>query len=1660
MQRGLKILKKATFWTLAIIIALILLINILIRIPAVQNFAKDKAVNYLNERLGTKVAVDNLSISFPKMILLEGVYFEDLNQDTLIAGDTMLVDISMLKLFKNTLEINRIDLRGITLNVSRNADSLFNFDYILDSLATQSPTQDSTGSDMTISLRKVSLSRVKSRYLDDIENIQASLNLGSLDVRVRNFDLEKQQYSVPSISLSNTQATFIKGRLSDNSVPDTSSRGSVQTTMPFEIELDKVDFNNVSFDYADSTTTTILESNFGELAIDFDTLNLKGESVSIKDLKMDKSAITFTTNAPPSNTDSGQINESAGVEVLSTTWDVRLGKINLNNSSVQYDNTAIAATNNGVDFNHLAISELNLKGNDIQYTHEQVGATLLEFSFSEKGGVKLRELTGDVQIQRGQASIKDLILDFNDTRLIATTELKYPELDNMLNDLKTLHQNTIIRESKISLKDILLITPGLADTEPFKSYGNEILTLEGSLEGYLNDLNIASFHLAGLDNTEITAKGNVKGLPDAARLSYNLDIRNLTTERKDILAFLPKGTVPENIQLPSSMNLSGTVEGNTGSLKSNLKLNTSDGDATINGFLAWSDTLRFEGQASLSELNLGKILMQDSTIGKFTFNLEGKIKGYEPETLTGNVKGTIERIDLMGYTYKDIRLSAIAEQGDILLAATLKDKNLEFDIDGNANLSGEAPRTTFHLDLIHADLLALGYAEKKLDIQTYVRGSFRSINPDSLIGTMAIGETQIQDSARTYSIDSIYIEANASPDSNTLQLTSGIIDARISGKYNLTTLAPAIAQSIDKYYDILPDTARTEYEPYNVNFNAEIKYNPLLTQLDTNIGQFSPIQLFGTIDGASESIQFTGLSEKILYSDAVIEQFNLQVESDGPGLDYAFVLQQADYGNIEIGQVEMYGSLEGDIISANLRIIDDENESRFNISSTLENVKDQMIFSLIPGNLILNYENWNISSDNSILIADQGMIISNFVLSQGDQRLDIRSEPNGFNNPIKVEFSDFQIQAISGIISRDSAFIGGTVNGNALVKNYMENPEFSADLDVQNFSFKTDTLGNISLNVRNESATSLFAEVEITNKGNQLNLEGRYYIENQGVDLNLDLKNLNLATVESFSLGAIEQARGSMKGELSVKGTIFEPMVKGSLSFEEAGMHINSVNAFYELESEGVSFDNSDLYFDDFTMTDSEGNAVNVNGVIYTTTFTDFSFDLNIRSNNFKVLDTDSGDNDLYYGALYLDSDIDISGALNSPEVNADINVRENTDMTIVLPQSSPGIVAREGVVQFVDLDNPKLDSILRQDLDTLNTFSIKGITAFASIKVTNESEYTLIIDQGNGDYLKVRGDAELSASIDQSGKISLTGNYVLAEGVYELSFNFIKRKFEIEKGSTITWNGEPTSGKIDITAVYVVEAAPIDLVERQLGSASQAELNLYKEKLPFRLILDLSGELMEPQVAFDIELPEGNYSVAPEVVSNVEAKLQQLERNESEMNKQAFALVLLNRFISDNPLKSSAGGTSAESYARQSVSKLLSQQLNNLAGNLIAGVDLNFDLEATEDYSTGQLQNRTDLNVSASKRLLNDRIEVTVGSNFELEGSSQAAEKASNIAGDISVEYQLSKDGRYLLKAYRKNEYQVAVEGHVIETGLSFVIQIDYDKFREIFSKRKKKEN
>jgi translocation and assembly module TamB len=389
------------------------------------------------------------------------------------------------------------------------------------------------------------------------------------------------------------------------------------------------------------------------------------------------------------------------------------------------------------------------------------------------------------------------------------------------------------------------------------------------------------------------------------------------------------------------------------------------------------------------------------------------------------------------------------------------------------------------------------------------------------------------------------------------------------------------------------------------------------------------------------------------------------------------------------------------------------------------------------------------------------------------------------------------------------------------------------------------------------------------------------------------------------------------------------------------------------------------------------------------------------------------------------------------------INLGDDSNFTYVVPQSEKGVLEQKGIVEWVDRDakkDPFLASINTKDT-IKSTFT--GIDLSANIELNDKEVFNIIIDPLTGDKLSVKGNSTLTLDIDPTGDMVLSGRYEITEGSYDLSFyRIVKRKFLIEKGSSIIWAGAPTDAMLNIRAIYEVETSPMELI----APANTEAPTEYKQRLPFQVYLQIKGEMLTPEISFQLDMPEEKRNVHGGAVY---AKLKDVNTRESELNKQVFALLVLKRFISENPLDNRAGSDVA-STARRSVSKLLSEQLNRLSEN-IKGVELTFDVKSSEDYSSGSAEGQTQVQLGLQKTLLDDRLVVKVSGNVEVEGETSNQSSASDYIGDLALEYKLTEDGRFRITGFRNSNYDM-VNGELIETGVGLIYIKDYNSLRELF--------
>ncbi|MEO6167716.1 MAG: translocation/assembly module TamB domain-containing protein, partial [Chitinophagales bacterium] len=780
------------------------------------------------------------------------------------------------------------------------------------------------------------------------------------------------------------------------------------------------------------------------------------------------------------------------------------------------------------------------------------------------------------------------------------------------------------------------------------------------------------------------------------------------------------------------------------------------------------------------------------------------------------------------------------------------------------------------------------------------------------------------------------------------------------------------------------------------------------------------------------------------------------IASDSQSLRYNLALDALDNGEYKILNPAIAGKVQNDSAGIHLTIQDEEKKLKYLLAGNLGMQDQNYRFHFIPDSVTLNYQPWSVTPDNFLLFGKDVIYANNVELSNGGQLIKLNSTGSETNDPpLEITFNDFNIEELTRMVQANEIVAGGLINGNVLVKNLQSTPVFNADLTIDNFSFKEDTLGTITAKANNETADTYTAIITIKGEGNDIAVDGFYSAAQKENALNFDvaLNNVNLATLEAYTFGQATRLKGSLKGNLKVQGSTASPDLNGKLTFQDAGFNVTYINSYYKLENEEIVFQNTRATFPNFRLTDTLGNAAVITGWVAPDPKETVAFDLTVESNDFMAINSSRNDTSQFKGRAILDSHIKITGTKDLPKINANIKLDDGSALSITRPKEKVTNQESRGVVIFVNRNDTLHPIMTRIKTDTAAgpSSSIQGLDISANIEVNKYSSLAIVIDPASGDSLQVFGDATLNFTMDPSGKTSLTGRYEISEGSYRLSFyDFVKKKFILKEGS-ITWNGDPMEADVDLTALYEVRTSPIDLVADQLTGLSDQDKNMYQQRLPFQLYMYMKGELLKPEITFSLDLPPNERGA---LNGSVYAKLNQLNENESDLNKQVFALLVLNRFIAQDPLESSQNNDVAN-VARNSVSQLLSQQLNRLAGNYIKGVELNINLQSYEDYSSGEPQGRTELELGVSKQFLNNRLNVQVGGNIDLEGEKVKENNISSITGDISGEYKITPEGVYRLRFYRRNDYDI-LQGEIIESALGFVFTKDYDRERELFHRSK----
>ena len=1145
-------------------------------------------------------------------------------------------------------------------------------------------------------------------------------------------------------------------------------------------------------DYKNDISALVASLNIGDFATHPDNIDLKNLAVSLKDITLNNTVTKVVLGKSQEAKATKDVMAAKTDSQLSNPWKFQLAKINFSNNELQYDDNNAPHVAEGFDASHLHIKNFTFNGSDLMFTPTVYSGNVDQLAFNEQSGFNIQKFHTQFYYSDTGASLKNLLLQTDATVIQNQVIVKYPSIEAASKNIGEVYVDANLNNSRIGVQDILAFMPSYK--RQLQAYKISVIKINAQAKGYLKDLSIPIFEVSGFGDTYVKMSAHLKGLPDAKRAYYDVTINQFTSTKKDILSITPPKTIPSNVNIPDRFALSGYFKGGMNAFVTKLGLKTNKGNVNIDGSMKPGNAYAIK--ASLQNIDAGYLTKQPQNVGIITANITASGSGFDIKKANAKYALNVVSAQVKGYTYKDLNVDGSINNGVNHTTASIHDPNISLNLDATAymNASSTYPPIKLDLQLDTLNAKALNLMTDTLSVSGHVVADLPSTNPDDLVGTINIDSLHLTQGAQTYSADSLSVVASGDSTNKSIVINADALHAELIGQYKLTEIAQAFQQTINQYYNV-PGFERKNFTAENWQFNATIQPQGLVLQLMPSLKGSDSIVVQAHLNTAQNDLGLTAKSQRIVFSGNQIDSLNANVQTTANALNANISVDDAKAGSNQLYKTAMNASVANNQVSVDVDAKDKKDKTQYALGALLQQVGAGFKVSLKP-DLTLDYSKWNVGAGNSIQYDSTGVIVNNFGISQGNQSLNINSTAQSVSAPIKVDLKNFEIATITKMAHQDSLLASGTINGTAEITNPTTNPVFTSNITVSNLTYKLDTIGNIQIKVNNQTANAYNADVAITGNGNDVRLTGTYYTGEGKMDLNLLMNSLNLGIIKPFAVGQLDDITGILKGNVKIQGTTTNPSVDGKFNFQNASIVPTISGERFTLPNDAITVNSTGIHFNKFTLLDSAGNKAVLNGDIGTTDFKTYTFNLTLRANNFTLVDAPQATDRLVYGKLNIDANADIKGDMTSPKVTGRLRVNKETDFTLVLPQTDPEVVSREGVVKFVDKDNPADTITNNYVIDSAAIKKVTGADISADIVTDSAAKFTIVVDERNGDALTLKGTANLNGGIDPSGKVTLTGSYQLQSGSYNLSLSLLKRQFLIQQGSTITWTGDPTARK------------------------------------------------------------------------------------------------------------------------------------------------------------------------------------------------------------------------------------------------------------------------
>lgn len=1642
--------KKRPWWrrilrvlgrTVLILFVLFILLVLFIRSPWGQDIIVGKLTSYISDKTQTKVSIDKLFITFSGDIDLQGLYLEDKNGDTLIYSKELQVEIPLWPIIRgNPISIDGLEWRGLRANVYRK-DSVegFNFQFLIDAFASDSTTvkEEKSSEPPKISLGSIDFSDFKVNFDDAVSGMKANLDLGDLHFEGKDFDLKKMKFQVAELYLKDTKATYVQTKSS----PPSESK---ESTLPY-LGLDDLKIKNVIVHYKSVPDSIDADLNLANLQLQVPKADLNKRDIQVSQLILINSNIQVRLNTkkkPGENPDSPK----KSTPFIWPDWHVRVETIALQNNHIHYQLGEKSKNIKDFNPNYIVLNDFNFKANDIELSKNKSAKLHIEnSSFHEGSGITLKQLAFFAALDSQDFSLKDLIVKTGNSSINADINAKYASIQRLIDQPEEALLALDLKQFVIDMNDVFKFQPELRKNEYLTKLAKHKFNGQINANGQLTKVNLSEVLVNWGNNTSIKTHGELINLTDFDNFVADIDNFRFNSTRSDLTNFVSEKDI--GITIPSTVLVQTQLNGKLDDFQAKVQLIIPEGKINIDGQFKQQNEIAFAANVNVIDLKLGKIL-NNPNIGTIAFKMIASGEGNNINDLNAKLASDFSKLEFSNYDFSALKLDGELNAGVGDVTIKYNDKNLDLLVDSKIELDSVSPKIAVVFNMEGADLYALGLTEKEIRAKLMFNAAFEG-NADKFDLSMHVSEGVAVYDQNNYYLGIIDLSANASSDTTSMDIKSDFLNGKLRANAGIDTTVSAIQHHFEGYFSDSIEHEHSFEKPVKLQLNMKLSESKLITDF--------LVPDIKTMDTLEFNIDFDQQEDKLVayfdlpymdYADKTIDSLQMRFNSTEADGKFKLGFAKLNAQPLLMNRTYFDGNLKHSFLNLNFHAFNGEEET-YAVSTEITGNKEDLKIHFLPEKLVFNSQDWSIPADNEINLLGKEINAQNFVLSHDGEKITIANDLIASSeNNIGIGFTDFKLANLLSLFNKEDLLASGALQGNIVVINPLENFGLKADFGIDSLIVMEAPLGNLTLDAKSETGDNFIIDFGVKGDDVDIALKGDYSIVNtdSALDFKLELNKIGMKTIATISGESLNDASGNISGELAIQGKTSSPQYDGYVKFNDASMNVTQLNSKFRLVNDKISIDNKAITLNQFSIVDDQNNKFTLDGSILTESFADPGFDLSVKGKNFQALNSTKEDNELYYGKVNFDMNGTIKGKLSFPIVDMDIEINENTDVTYVIPDSQASIEKRDGIVEFVNKQDP--DNILTRSTESQDNTIFSGIDLHTKLTIDKNASFNVVIDPKTGDNLNVSGVGAIDFNIAKNGRTTMSGRYDILDGHYELSlYNLVKRKFELEKGSSIIWSGDPMDADLNVTAKYSVDASASALMASQTAGASEEVNNRYRQKLPFYVFLNVNGELSQPALNFRLDMPEDSRGA---IDGTVYGRIKQVNSEEDELNKQVFSLLVLNKFYPNSGSDGSGGG--AASLVRKNVNDALSDQLNAFSGKLTGntGIELDFGLNSYTDYQGESTQQRTDLNISAQKKLLDDRLIVQVGSNVNVEGGPSAGED-NPVVGNASIQYLLTEDGRYRIKGFRNSQYENVVDGQIFVNGIALIFQRQFNKFSEL---------